>query len=85
LLSSNFKIPFPESPSDHIVEFNGESWRLNLKFRDALKVNRSLRAEYLKMKELAVAQAPEGRARYNELKHSFFERVENQLAEIQDE
>jgi GrpB-like predicted nucleotidyltransferase (UPF0157 family) len=56
----------------HIVEFEGESWRSNLKFRDALRENGSLRAEYLKAKEDAVASAPEGRARYNELKHSFF-------------
>src|SRR5262245_47738799 len=66
----------------HVVEFNSESWRSDLKFRDVLRANPSLRAEYLKAKEHAVALAPEGRARYNELKHSFFERVKDHLADI---
>jgi GrpB-like predicted nucleotidyltransferase (UPF0157 family) len=61
----------------HLVEFNGESWRSNLTFRDALRADESLRAAYLHMKEQAVASAPEGRASYNELKHSFFKRLEN--------
>lgn len=57
----------------NIAEFNGPSWRACLKFRDALRADATLRAEYLKTKELAVALAPEGRARYNALKHSFIE------------
>ncbi len=65
----------------HVVEFNGESWRTSLAFRDALRVNRVLRAEYLNTKERAVSLAPEGRARYNEMKHSFFEKVKEQLTE----
>jgi GrpB-like predicted nucleotidyltransferase (UPF0157 family) len=56
----------------HIVEFDGESWRSNLAFRDALRAGDSLRAEYLRIKEQAVALAPQGRAQYNELKRSFF-------------
>ena len=56
----------------HVVEFDGESWRSNLAFRDALRADESLRAEYLRMKEQAVALAPQGRAKYNELKQSFF-------------
>jgi GrpB-like predicted nucleotidyltransferase (UPF0157 family) len=63
----------------HVVEFNGESWRSNLRFRDALRRDGNLRAEYLAVKEYAVDLAPEGRARYNELKHSFFERSGDQL------
>jgi GrpB-like predicted nucleotidyltransferase (UPF0157 family) len=59
----------------HVVEFGGQSWRLNLAFRDALTTNPSLRADYQRMKEHAVAVAPEGRAKYNELKHSFIERM----------
>jgi GrpB-like predicted nucleotidyltransferase (UPF0157 family) len=58
----------------HIVEFDGDPWRASLAFRDALRADASLRAEYLRMKEQAVALAPAGRARYNELKHSFIER-----------
>lgn len=59
----------------HVVEFNGDSWRNNLAFRNALRADQSLRAEYLRMKEHAATLAPEGRAKYNELKHSFIERV----------
>jgi len=33
------------------------------------------------MKEHAVTLAPEGRARYNELKHSFIEKVKLKLAD----
>jgi len=59
----------------HVVEFNGESWQSNLAFRDALRADQSLRTEYLRTKEQAVAFAPEGRGRYNDLKHSFFEQI----------
>jgi GrpB-like predicted nucleotidyltransferase (UPF0157 family) len=59
----------------HVTEFNGESWRSCLRFRDALRANPALRAEYLKTKEYAVASAPEWRARYQELKHSFIEQA----------
>ena len=59
----------------HIVEFNGPSWRYNLAFRDALRTNRTLREEYLIAKQAAANLAPEGRARYNELKQAFFDKV----------
>ena len=59
----------------HIIEFNGPSWRSNLAFRDALRASRNLREEYIIAKEAAVKLAPEGRAKYNELKQSFFEKV----------
>lgn len=59
----------------HVVEYNGDSWRSCLKFRDALRADASLREKYLKTKELAAAAAPTGRARYQELKHSFIEQV----------
>lgn len=57
----------------HVVEFDGESWRQNLAFRDALRSDNSLRTEYLRIKEHAANLTPEGRARYNEIKQSFFE------------
>ncbi|HUK33472.1 MAG TPA: GrpB family protein [Vicinamibacterales bacterium] len=57
----------------HVVEFDGEAWRANLRFRDALRTNQVFRAEYLRVKERAIALAPEGRARYNDLKQSFFD------------
>jgi GrpB-like predicted nucleotidyltransferase (UPF0157 family) len=58
----------------HVVEFNCQSWRSNLAFRNALRADEFLRAEYLRVKEQAVALAPAGRGKYNELKHPFFER-----------
>ncbi|MCB0050424.1 MAG: GrpB family protein [Caldilinea sp.] len=59
----------------HLVEFNGPSWRSNLAFRDALRASQQLREEYLAAKEAAVQSAPEGRAKYNELKQIFFDRL----------
>jgi GrpB-like predicted nucleotidyltransferase (UPF0157 family) len=59
----------------HIVEFGGRSWRSNLAFRDALRTNQTLREEYLIVKQMASNLAPEGRARYNELKQPFFDKV----------
>ena len=56
----------------HIVEYNGQSWRFNLAFRDALRTNPNLRKEYLIAKEAASKLAPEGRAKYNQLKQAFF-------------
>jgi len=64
----------------HIVEFGGESWCSNLAFRDALRADESLRALYVRTKEHAVTLAPEGRAKYNELKHSFFEHFKDRIA-----
>ena len=64
----------------HVVEFNGEAWRWNLAFRDALRADAILRAEYLRIKEQAVSLAPEGRAKYNELKHAFIEGAKGRLA-----
>jgi GrpB-like predicted nucleotidyltransferase (UPF0157 family) len=57
----------------HVVEFQGESWRSNLALRDALRRDESLRRGYVEAKEAAIAQAPDSRARYNELKQSFIE------------
>ena len=59
----------------HVVEFMGPSWHSNLAFRDALRANRKLREEYLIAKEAAARLAPEGRAKYNELKQTFFEKI----------
>jgi len=60
----------------HVVEFNGSSWVRNLKFRDALRQEPILRKVYLAAKETAVKLAPEGRAKYNQLKQSFFENLD---------
>jgi GrpB-like predicted nucleotidyltransferase (UPF0157 family) len=63
----------------HIVAFLGEEWHSNLALRDALRVDENLRAAYVAEKERAIAAAPEGRARYNELKRSFIDRVKADL------
>jgi GrpB-like predicted nucleotidyltransferase (UPF0157 family) len=62
----------------HIVEFEGESWRSCLAFRDALRSHESLRVAYVRMKEQAVALAPQGRAKYQEQKQSFIEHFTGQ-------
>jgi GrpB-like predicted nucleotidyltransferase (UPF0157 family) len=64
----------------HVVLYRGDSWRSNLAFRDALRSDPGLRAEYIKLKEEAIAAAPEDRGRYNELKAAFVERVKKKLA-----
>lgn len=63
----------------HVVEFQGESWRNSLQFRDALRNDSLLRQNYLAAKRRAVEQAPEGRPRYNELKHDFIQTAIDRL------
>jgi GrpB-like predicted nucleotidyltransferase (UPF0157 family) len=63
----------------HVVEFLGEEWRFNLAFRDALRRDPDLRFRYTEEKERAAAAAPQGRARYNELKSVFLEKVRAEL------
>jgi len=62
----------------HIVAFNGQSWRFNLAFRDTIRANRNLMEEYLIVKQAALVLAPTGRAKYNELKQVFFDKVSNE-------
>lgn len=59
----------------HIVEFDSLSWRFNLEFREALRQSRNLRERCLTAKKAAVKLAPEGRAKYNKLKQTFFDKV----------
>jgi GrpB-like predicted nucleotidyltransferase (UPF0157 family) len=53
----------------------GHEWRSNLAPRDALRLDEKLRHAYVAEKERAVAAAPEGRAKYNELKRAFFDKA----------
>ena len=55
----------------HIVEHGSPNWSLNLAFRDELRRNPSLRAQYELQKEQAASQAPTDRIAYNALKSSF--------------
>jgi GrpB-like predicted nucleotidyltransferase (UPF0157 family) len=59
----------------HVVKYLGTSWRTGIALRDALRDDPDLRARYLAEKERAVAAAPEGRSRYNEIKGPLLEIV----------
>ena len=63
----------------HVVEFQGESWRSNLAFRDALRRDAALRQAYLEEKQRAVGAAPDSRARYNEQKQAFIDAAKARL------
>jgi GrpB-like predicted nucleotidyltransferase (UPF0157 family) len=55
----------------HVVEYEGESWRGSLAFRDALRRDPSLRDSYAQEKQRAAAAAPGNRGAYNLLKGPF--------------
>ena len=55
----------------HVVEFESETWRDSLAFRDALRADPALAAQYEAVKQQAIQQAPEGRGRYTDLKGPF--------------
>ena len=63
----------------HVVEYLGQSWRSNLALRDALRNDADLRRAYIAEKERAVAAAPVGRGRYNELKSAFIDAAKARL------
>jgi GrpB-like predicted nucleotidyltransferase (UPF0157 family) len=63
----------------HVVEYQGYSWRSNLALRDALRRDAGLRQSYVAAKEAAIAEAPVGRARYNELKRTFMDATKARL------
>lgn len=59
----------------HVVEYEGLSWRENLRFRDRLRADPALAAEYEDLK-LRLAQAyPGDRARYTAEKGAFIQRI----------
>ena len=63
----------------HVVEFLGVEWCTNLALRDALRKDADLRVRYIEEKERAIAAAPEGRAKYNEIKGPFLAKVKADL------
>jgi GrpB-like predicted nucleotidyltransferase (UPF0157 family) len=63
----------------HVVKYLGTSWTTGLALRDRLRRDPQLCAEYVREKERAVAAAPEGRARYNEIKGPYLESVTARL------
>jgi GrpB-like predicted nucleotidyltransferase (UPF0157 family) len=63
----------------HVVKYLGTSWTAGLALRDRLRGDPQLCDEYIREKERAVAAAPEGRARYNELKGPYLESIKEGL------
>ena len=55
----------------HVVEYQGESWRGSLAFRDALRRDASLRESYAREKKRAATAAPGNRTAYNQQKGPF--------------
>ena len=65
----------------HVVEYGSTTWRDSLAFRDALRADPGLAAQYQAVKEQAIAQAPEGRSTYTDLKGPFVAAVVASAAE----
>jgi GrpB-like predicted nucleotidyltransferase (UPF0157 family) len=63
----------------HVVKYLGSSWITGLALRDRLRGDPQLCTEYVREKERAIAIASEGRARYNELKGPYLERIKEGL------
>jgi GrpB-like predicted nucleotidyltransferase (UPF0157 family) len=59
----------------HVVLYEGPAWHRALRFRDALRADPALRAEYEALKERLAAQYQRHRALYTEEKAAFMERV----------
>lgn len=57
----------------HVIEYGSATWRDSLAFRDALRADPILAAQYQGVKEqgVLIAEAPEGRAAYTDLKGPF--------------
>jgi 2-phosphosulfolactate phosphatase len=55
----------------HVVEYGSPTWRDSLAFRDALRSDPMLAAQYQAVKERAIEQAPQGRGAYTDLKSPF--------------
>jgi 2-phosphosulfolactate phosphatase len=55
----------------HVVEYASDTWRDSLAFRDALRADPALAAQYEAVKEQAIRQAPQGRGLYTDLKGPF--------------
>lgn len=65
----------------HVVVLHGAQWNNYIIFRDSLREDVNIAAEYAKLKSRIVEEHPEGRGKYTELKSGFINRVlENQPA-----
>lgn len=59
----------------HVVPAGGPAWARMLRFRDALRADAALMAEYAALKRALAARYPEDRAAYTEAKGLFITRV----------
>jgi GrpB-like predicted nucleotidyltransferase (UPF0157 family) len=59
----------------HVVRYGGEEWRAALRFRDALRADPALAAEYARLKRGLAERFPDDRASYTEAKTGFVRRV----------
>jgi len=59
----------------HVVAFNGERWSRYIDFREALRRDAGMAADYGRIKQRIAAEHPEGRATYTELKSRFIREV----------
>jgi len=59
----------------HVVVHDGKNWKDYLRFRDALRANAVLSAEYEALKLAIASKHPEGRGIYTELKSDFVQRA----------
>ena len=65
----------------HVIEYGSTTWRASLAFRNALRADPVLAAQYQALKEQAIAQIPEGRGAYTDLKGPFVAAVVAAAAE----
>lgn len=59
----------------HVVPAEGPSWRRMLRFRDVLRAQPTLAAEYAQLKRALAARHPDDRAAYTDAKSEFVARV----------
>jgi GrpB-like predicted nucleotidyltransferase (UPF0157 family) len=59
----------------HVVPLHGDAWRRMLRFRDALRADAALAAEYAALKRALAARHPTERAAYTAGKDAFIARV----------
>ena len=65
----------PRTHLIHVVPLNGAAWDRMLRFRDRLRKDASLAAEYAHLKRTLAAHHPEDRATYTDGKSEFITRV----------
>lgn len=70
-----FGLGDPRTHIVHVVPLNGAAWQRMRRFRDALRADPALAAEYAGLKRELAARHPDDRATYTDGKSSFVTRV----------